>query len=120
MGFYAVHDKSTSDLEKEIVGLQELKGISLNECKGWGYDGAATMSGAYSGSQKRITDREPNANSIHCVSHNLNLVLNDACQNASEVKEYYDTVQFFFSFFSGSITRWQLLESQFSDRATNT
>ncbi len=113
MGFHAVHDQSASGLEKEIVGLLEEKGISLNKCRGQGYDGAATMSFTYSGLQKRVLDREPNAIYIHYASHNLNLVLNDACQNVTKVKEYYDTVQKLYVFFSGSIKRWQVLESQF-------
>ena len=48
MGFHAFHHQSTSGLEKEIVGLLEKKGTSLNKYRGQGYDGTATMSGAYS------------------------------------------------------------------------
>uniref|UniRef100_A0A8C3A0E6 DUF4371 domain-containing protein n=1 Tax=Cyclopterus lumpus TaxID=8103 RepID=A0A8C3A0E6_CYCLU len=112
-GFHAVHDQSASGLEKDIVGLLEKKGISVNKCRGQGYDGAATMSGVYSGLQKRISDRESNAIYIHCASHNLNLVLNDACQNVTKVKEFYDSVQKLYVFFSGSIKRWELLETEF-------
>uniref|UniRef100_A0A8C3G567 Uncharacterized protein n=1 Tax=Cyclopterus lumpus TaxID=8103 RepID=A0A8C3G567_CYCLU len=86
MGFHAVHDQSASGLEKDIVGLLEKKGISVNKCRGQRYDGAATMTGAYSGLQKRISDRERNAIYIHCASHNLNLVLNDACQNVTKTE----------------------------------
>lgn len=51
------------------------------------------MSGIYSGVQKRILDKEPNAVYIHCAAHSLNLVLNDACQPIAEIKEYYAIVQ---------------------------
>lgn len=51
------------------------------------------MSGIYAGVQKRIIDKEPNAVYIHCAAHNLNLVLNDACQPIKDVKECYDIVQ---------------------------
>ena len=54
MGFHAVHHQSASGLEKEIVGLLEKKRTSLNKCRGQGYDGAATMSGAYSGLQNEL------------------------------------------------------------------
>lgn len=74
MGFYPVHDQGAHGLEKMILGLLEKKGISVNKCRGQGYDGAATMSGVYSGLQKRIADREPNAMYIHCAMHNLNLL----------------------------------------------
>ena len=59
-----------------------------------------------------VVHREPNAIYIHCASHNLNLVLNHTCQNVSKVKEHYDTVQKWYVSFSGSIKRWQLVESQ--------
>ncbi|GFV36483.1 hypothetical protein TNCV_2260021 [Trichonephila clavipes] len=43
--------------------------------------GVANMSGAYGGLQKLIKDKQPRANYVHCSTHNLNLVLNDACNN---------------------------------------
>ncbi|XP_063749772.1 zinc finger MYM-type protein 1-like [Eleginops maclovinus] len=113
MGFHSVHDQSAHGLEKIILELLEMKGISVNKCRGQGYDGAATMSGVYSGLQKRISDREPNAMYVHCASHNLNLVLNDACQNVAKVRAYYDTVEKLYDFFSASIKRWEILEVQF-------
>lgn len=93
LGFLAVHDHGALAIENEIVKLLESKSISIHKCRGQGYDGASAMSGAYSGVQKRILAREPSAIYIHCASHNLNLVLNDACQNVTEVRGYYDTVQ---------------------------
>lgn len=78
MGFHAVHDQSASGLEKEIVGLLEKKGISLNKCRGlrWrSYNEWHILWVA-----KKSLDREPNAIYIHCASHNLNLVLNDTHQ----------------------------------------
>lgn len=90
LGFLAVHDQSALGLEKQIVKLLETEGISINRCQGQGYDGASAMSGPYSGVQKRILAREAQAIYIHCASHNLNLVLNDACQNvAEEIVCYY-------------------------------
>ena len=57
IGFHAVLHQSTFGLEKEIVGPLEKKGTSLNKCRGQGYDGAATMSGAYSGLQNELWTR---------------------------------------------------------------
>lgn len=92
----------------------ERKGIPLGKCRGQRYDGASNMSGVYSGVQKRIRDKEPNAVYIHCAAHNLNLVLNDACQNIPGIKDFYDTVERLYVFFSGSIKRWELLETHLS------
>ena len=114
LGFQSVKDQSASGIEKQITGLIESLGISVNKCRGQGYDGASTMSGAYSGVQKRISDRAPNAVYVHCAAHNLNLVLNDACQKIPEIRAYYDTVQRIYVFFSESINRWKLLENHLS------
>ncbi|KAF3837719.1 hypothetical protein F7725_009487 [Dissostichus mawsoni] len=93
LGFHAVTDQTAAGLEREILESMERKGILLGKCRGQGYDGASNMSGVYSGVQKRIRDKEPNAVYIHCAAHNLNLVLNDACQNIPEIKDFYDTVE---------------------------
>ncbi|KAL0199067.1 hypothetical protein M9458_007607, partial [Cirrhinus mrigala] len=52
---------------------------------------------------RRILNMEPNAVYIHCAAHNLNLVLNDACQHITAIKEFYDVVQRLYVFFSQSI-----------------
>ena len=93
LGFENVSDQSAEGLEGKILEQIETMGLSLQMCRGQGYDGASVMSGVYSGVQKRINDREPTAVYVHCAAHNLNLVLNDACQPISEIKDYYDIVQ---------------------------
>ncbi|GFT16990.1 transposable element Tcb1 transposase [Trichonephila clavipes] len=39
------------------------------------------MRGAYGGLQKLVKDKKPKANYVHCSTHNLNLVLNNAFNN---------------------------------------
>lgn len=67
------------------------------------------MSGAYSGVQARIIEREPLAGYVHCAAHNLNLALNDSVKNVPGVKQFYDTVENLYNFFGHSIKRWALL-----------
>ncbi|KAG8540294.1 hypothetical protein GDO81_019541 [Engystomops pustulosus] len=90
LGFYAVKDQSAAGIEKDINAGIESKGLKLNKCRGQGYDGAATMSGIYSGVQARIAEKEPNALYVHCAAHNLNLVLQDAMANVKEVAGFFD------------------------------
>lgn len=45
-----------TDITKAIVATIEELGLSLNELRGRGYDGAATMKGEKSGVQKQIRD----------------------------------------------------------------
>ena len=85
-------------------------GLHLNQCRCQGYDGEANMSGIYSGVQARIAKKEPNIVCVHCVSHNLNLALNDSVQSISEMRNFDDTVEELYNFFGCSIKRWAMLK----------
>ena len=65
LGFYACHDQSAAGVSSLILEITAGKGLPLERCRGQGYDGAATMSGVYSGVQKRILDIQPKAFYIH-------------------------------------------------------
>lgn len=52
-------------------------GFDMNYLRGQGYDGAAAMSGKFTGVQAKITDKYPTALYVHCASHSLNLALSD-------------------------------------------
>ena len=86
----------------------EDNGLDLSKCRGQGYDGAANMRGIYSGVQARIAAIEPAAVYVHCASHNLNLILNDAVK-IQEVRQFYDIVERIYVFFGHSIKRWAML-----------
>ena len=68
-----------SDITTAIINTLEGLGLSLNELRGQGYDGAATMSGEKLGVQKQIRDRQPKAVYTHCAGHSLNLVIVSSC-----------------------------------------
>lgn len=68
-----------TNITKAIVATIEELGLSLNEMRGQGYDGAATMKGEKSGVQKQIHDLQPKAVYTHCAGHSLNLSIVTAC-----------------------------------------
>lgn len=72
---------------------------------GQGYDGASVMSGVYSGVQKHIKDLQPNAQYVHCATHNLNLVINDAVSSCVEIQVFFATLKNLYNFFGNSIKR---------------
>ncbi|XP_075716875.1 zinc finger MYM-type protein 1-like [Rhinoderma darwinii] len=111
LGFQSVEDQSAAGLEKPIIESIEKKGLDLSKCRGQGYDGAATMSGIYTGVQARILSKEKNALYIHCAAHNLNLVLHDAVSNIPEIAIFFDNVQSLYTFFGDSVKRWAFLAS---------
>ena len=50
-------------------------GVNLSFLVGQGYDGASVMSSSKNGVQAKISEKFPNATSIHCRSHVLNLAI---------------------------------------------
>ena len=54
-------------------------GISMDNCRGQGYDGAGNMAGKWSGAAARIQRLHPQALYVHCASHILNLCVSSSC-----------------------------------------
>uniref|UniRef100_H2XRJ7 Zinc finger MYM-type protein 1-like n=1 Tax=Ciona intestinalis TaxID=7719 RepID=H2XRJ7_CIOIN len=61
-------------LTKAVISL----GLDLSDCRGQGYDGAATMSGMVSGVQARFKQTYPAMLFVHCIGHQLNLAVQDS------------------------------------------
>ena len=119
LGFFSVNDQTSAGLKDVILELLKSHSIDIHNCRGQGYDGAANMSGAYSGLQSRITELQSNAFYVHCSSHNLNLVVNDAVKEVVDVRAFFETIQSIYVFFGHSISRWDIL-SQLADSETIT
>ena len=114
IGFREVTDSSAEELAGDITDSIESNGLQLSKCRGQGYDGAANMSGIYSGVQARIAAKEPAAVYVHCASHNLNLALNDSVK-IQEISKFYDIVESVYVFFGHSIKRWAMLSDRESE-----
>lgn len=92
-----VMDQTSQGLETILLKVIE-NFTDLSKSCGQGYDGAANMSGAYSGFQARIRQRNPAARFVHCCIHNLNLVINDSVTNVQEVRQFYEQLGRIFFF----------------------
>jgi hypothetical protein len=75
LGFYKLTKHGVEDHVNLIYDVLNKCNLDINKCRGQGYDGAAVMSGMFSGVQKRISNIVPNASYVHCSDHNLNLQL---------------------------------------------
>lgn len=77
VGMYSVEcikaDTITQVLKDVLIRLN----LSINDCRGQCYDGAANMSGAKSGVSTQILKEEPRAIYTHCYGHALNLAAGD-------------------------------------------
>ena len=111
VSFYATTDQTATGISNQIVEITQNNGLSLEKCRGQGYDGARTMSGIYTGVQKRIKTLQSKAIYVHCAAHNLNLVINDAVCAVRETASFFTVLQGVYTFFGHSIRRWDLLSS---------
>ena len=93
--------------------LKEL-GLSLENCRGQGYDGASAMSSERKGVSGRILQKNSKALYVHCSSHRLNLVVAKAC-SILPVKNMLGQAQKIASFFSGSPIRSQYLSTKIEE-----
>ncbi|XP_053156183.1 zinc finger MYM-type protein 1-like [Hemicordylus capensis] len=109
LGFLVVEDQTASGFTQSILNAMESNKLDILKLRGQGYDGAATMSGVYSGVQARIQALQPKAIYVHCAAHNLNLVLHDAMSNVPEVRNFFGVVERIYIFFAHSIKRWHTL-----------
>ena len=70
------------------------------------------MSGEYGGVQRLIKDMRPSSPVpfVHCASHNLNLVINDAVKSISQNEKFFTILQNVFNYFGSSLNRWREIQ----------
>ncbi|KAF0704663.1 zinc finger MYM-type protein 1-like [Aphis craccivora] len=109
LGFFLLKKHGAFDYAELLQHTLSEYRLNIEKCRGQGYDGAAVMSGANSGVQKRILEIVPNATFVHSCSHNLNFVISDAAKSTREILSFFETVQDVYNFFSSSAPRWSQL-----------
>lgn len=70
VGLVEVHATDASTLASVI---RDTLVMSISNCCGQAYDGAANMAGHLNGVAIRIQENEPKAIFIHCLGHSINL-----------------------------------------------
>ncbi|KAF0712026.1 zinc finger MYM-type protein 1-like [Aphis craccivora] len=108
---FEVMEGQTSEMEQQLYNYFEKNKIDIKKLRGVGFDGAANMSGVYSGLQARIKHTQPLALYVHCAAHNLNLVINDSVKNINEIQNFYEKLECLYLYFENSIKWWAHLKS---------
>ena len=75
------------------------KNIQLERFIGMGFDGAATISGAKKGVQRRLKEFSPHALFVHCRCHVLQLASVQAANATPGIKYVYTTLMTLWKFF---------------------
>ncbi|GBP53170.1 Zinc finger MYM-type protein 5 [Eumeta japonica] len=88
IGFIAVEKTTAESLTNYIITELEQLGISLQNCRGQGYDNGANTRGEKSGVQKRIIEIYPLAYFLPCGCHSWNFILGDAASSCVQAKSF--------------------------------
>lgn len=80
LGYYKSSNTSAEVLCEIILDVLYRFDLEVSNMRGQCYDGAANMSGHISGVQRRIREVAPKAFFVHCLGHNLNLVVQDGME----------------------------------------
>ena len=112
IGFIVASDGGTAKaLSKTVIAYLVSVGLNPLKIRGQGYDGATVMSGDKGGVSVIISDhlKENGVKSpapyVHCASHNLNLVINDAAESNVQSISFFGVLGEVYNFFNRSINR---------------
>ena len=97
-------------LAKLIMDKTHKLGLSVDKCRGQGYDGAGSMAGRVKGVAAQISTIYKFAVYTHCFSHALNLPVMRII-NGKYVKEMFDNCKVISEFFNNSLKRYELFST---------
>ncbi|KAJ8044812.1 Zinc finger MYM-type protein 1 [Holothuria leucospilota] len=110
--FIDVESSKSAELFNTQNSLLEEHGLDIEKIRCQGYDGASNMSGATSGLQARVKEKNELAYYIHCCGHVLNLVLADTCSEIPEVIIFFATIEKIYTFFTKSHPRYVVFQKE--------
>lgn len=109
--FLRVHDKTANGLVNSIQ--QEIDPMlknNKNKLIAQAYDGANVMSGSVGGVQAKMREKYPFAYFVHCYAHQLNLIMQKAASQNTQVRVFFSDLSGIPAFFSNSSHRSDMLE----------
>ncbi|KYM96678.1 Zinc finger MYM-type protein 1 [Cyphomyrmex costatus] len=93
LGFLPMKEKSAEKIAEMIVTSLDEDKLLIENCRGQGYDNAATMSGIHRRVQQRIKDINPKAEFISCTNHSLNLTCVHAAGQSVYSTTFFGTIE---------------------------
>jgi len=120
LGFLPSVGHKAKDMELAILHFFSDLGIDMKNCRGQSYDNAQNMSGIYNGLQSRIKKSSSTAEFVPCSAHSLNLVGTFAAEETSVGNRFFMITQGLYTFFSGSTSRWKILENELNSIPNST
>jgi hypothetical protein len=103
MGLYEATNTTGKALSEIVEDVLMRFNLPMSNLRGQTYDGAANMSGIYSGCQAFIAQKQPLALYFHCGPHCINLVAESASGSSACVRDAMSWLQELGSFYGSSI-----------------
>lgn len=110
--FRAAENLCASSLFIYIKEILDLSNVDIRKCIAQTYDGANVMSGKCNGVQALFRKEVPQAIYVHCYNHRLNLVIADICININGVNIFFELIEMFYVFISGSAVHAKFIDVQ--------
>ena len=82
-------DSIVDMIKKVLMSL----GLDIMEMRGQTYDGASVLQGRHKGVARQILTVNPKAHATHCLSHNLNLILQECASTNTLISGVFAVVQ---------------------------
>ena len=108
--FLPLTAKDAESLSHVILTKISADGLNFQDCRGQGYNNAATMAGKHSGVQQRLLQVNRKAQFVPCTNHSLNLVGVHTTSASVNSVAFFGTVERVFAFFSASTHQWDILK----------
>ncbi|KYN28514.1 Zinc finger MYM-type protein 1 [Trachymyrmex cornetzi] len=98
MGFYETSNTKSETLLNIIKDILLRYELDITKLRGQCFNGAANMSGKYSGVQTLLRKLESRVLFVHCTAHILNLVAQDAMKNVEMINNFIGVAKDVISF----------------------
>ena len=98
-------------LKNAIEALLVYHGLAITQIRGQGYDGASNMRGEIKGLKTLIMKESPSAYYVHCVAHQLQLVLVAVAKGNNDCVWFFDQVSLLLGIVGVSCKRHDMLRN---------
>jgi len=110
-----VGDTTSPTLKEGICSILSLHNLDIQNVQGQGYDGASNMCGGVNGLQALILQECPYAYYVHCLAHQLQLVLVASAKEVAEVHTFFQTMSMIVNVVCSSCKRNDQLQAAFEN-----
>lgn len=113
LGVTIVNDKTGEGTANEILKMLSDNDIDTSKLSFQSYDFAASMSGCFNGTQKKMSEKVGhNVIFIPCQAHRTNTAVEHSCRASTIISDTFDILEELYVFFSSSTKKFHRLKTK--------